>query len=481
MLLAGVVACSGQGAPSESASRSSSEIQGGTTDTTHTFAVAVVEQVGGGVALCSGALLAPNLVATARHCVAQISSTTIDCATSTFGAVNAASALTVVTDSTVSRTSTHYAVSKVIVPSAANQTAVCGNDIALLILSQSITLPQYVNPVINPPMTDHRTYTTTVTAIGYGVTSGNDQSGATSGVRRIKENVNLVCIPNDTMFTNCFPAAAQAMSANEFQSGDAICEGDSGSSAFEQRNFNNGTWVSFGVASRGGVDMDSGSCVGGIYTRFDAWGPLLVSAANEAAVTGGYSPPGWTVSPEGGAGDASVSSSGGDGGGGAPDSGGAAAGRDSGPSTPGEAGGACSTNGAACSSDQQCCSTDCVSHDGKTFACAACDNGANACSAGYECRQGACVSAAGIDAGGTGGDGNGAASSGGASSGASPGPATASAGPTQGAKTGCACAAAVGAEPEPAPWRATLVWLSFLGLGVARMRRPGRAALEGVR
>lgn len=466
MLLAGVVACSGQGAPSDSASRSSSEIQGGTTDTTHTFAVAVVEQVGGGVALCSGALLAPNLVATARHCVAQISSTTIDCATSTFGAVNAASALTVVTDSTVSRTSTHYAVSKVIVPSGANQAAVCGNDIALLILSQSITLPQYVTPVINPPMTDHRTYTTTVTAIGFGVTSGNDQSGATSGVRRIKENVNLVCIPNDTMFTNCFPAAAQAMSANEFQSGDAICEGDSGSSAFEQRNFNNGTWVSFGVASRGGVDMDSGSCIGGIYTRFDAWGPLLVSAANEAAATGGYSPPGWTVSPEGGAGDASVSSPGSDGGGGAPDSGGGATGSDSGPSsTPGEAGGACSTNGAACSSDQQCCSTDCVSHDGKTFACAACDNGPNACSAGYACRQGACVPAAGVDAGG----------------GASPGPPTASAGQTQGAKAGCACAAAVGAKPEPAPWRSTLAWLSFLGLGVARMRRPGRVPMESVR
>ena len=490
MLLVGVVACSAQGAPSEFASSSSSSIQGGSTDTTHTFAVAVIEQLGGGVALCSGALLAPNLVATARHCVAQISSTTIDCATSTFGAVNPASALTVVTDSTVARTSTHYAVSKILVPSAANQTSVCGNDIALLILSQSITLPEYVTPVINPPMTDHRTYTTTVTAIGYGVTSGNDPSGATSGVRRIKENVNLVCIPNDTMFTNCFPAAAQAMSANEFQSGDAICEGDSGSSAFEQRSFNNGTWVSFGVASRGGVDMDSGDCVGGIYTRFDAWGSLLISAANQAAATGGYSPPGWAVSPEGGVDDASTTSTGADSGTGQPiDSGaGGASGGDSGTSsTAAEAGGACATNGAACSSDSACCSTNCVSRDGgKTFACAACDD-SNPCAPGKACQQGVCVPGTGAGAGGSGASGNdggsgtsgnGAGRSGGSNNGSGASASTTGSGDSAQAAKGCACAAALGAEPEPAPWRSTLVWLSLLGLGLARLRRARPWSLE---
>jgi len=35
--------------------------------------------------------------------------------------------------------------------------------IALLILAQNITLPDYVTPVINPPMTDHTRYSATIT------------------------------------------------------------------------------------------------------------------------------------------------------------------------------------------------------------------------------------------------------------------------------------------------------------------------------
>lgn len=361
------IECGGQGPPSEAIGGSSSRIQGGISDTTHTFAVGIVEQSGarGALALCSGALLAPNLVATARHCVSSVSSTAIDCRTSSFGGVSAPANVLVTTDATLSRNGTLYAVSKIVVPSGANQTLVCGNDLALLILSRSITLPQYVAPVISPPMTDHAAYSTTVTAIGYGVDTPTDTRGASSGVRRIRENINLACIPNDKTFPDCLsdPTAAQFISPNEFISGDGICEGDSGSSAFEQRSFNAGTWVSFGVLSRGGVNADGSTCVTSIYTRFDAWGQLVVDTAKLAAQMGGYAPPAWAGgSSDGGQADASA----------------------------GEGGGSCLASAAPCNGNGDCCSNNCLSHDNVTFVCAACDPN-NPCDTGYSCQSGTCV------------------------------------------------------------------------------------------
>ena len=170
-----------------------------------------------------------------------------------------------VTDTTCSqkRGFSEYAVSGGIVPTASNEDGVCGNDIALLILSTNIQLPQYVEPVINPPMTDHSQWATTVAAIGYGIDTPTDMTGQTAGTRRIKENISLVCIPNDTTFTNCFsdPSVEAILTATEFESGDGTCEGDSGSSAYDQTQFNAGKWASFGVLSRGGVSTDGTTCV----------------------------------------------------------------------------------------------------------------------------------------------------------------------------------------------------------------------------
>src|SRR5204863_6953487 len=139
----------------------------------------IVAEISGGQALCSGALLAPNLVATARHCVAAIPSDGIvECPATRFGAVTSARNLVVTTDSDLSTATTGIAVSKVITPTASDQASVCGHDIALLILSKNVSLPSYVTPAIKPAITDHSAYSTTVTAIGYGVTSASDPTGA---------------------------------------------------------------------------------------------------------------------------------------------------------------------------------------------------------------------------------------------------------------------------------------------------------------
>src|SRR5580658_7623248 len=96
-LLAFAVICaigcgSNAGSPLEQVIRSANEIQGGTADTTHRFAVGVCGGAFGGPdggnncqLLCSGALIAPNLVISARHCVDNVSNEKVDCATDTFG------------------------------------------------------------------------------------------------------------------------------------------------------------------------------------------------------------------------------------------------------------------------------------------------------------------------------------------------------------------------------------------------------------
>lgn len=296
-----VVGASGCG-PDRSAEMpgsSSHAIQGGSNDTTHSFAVGIVAQVSGGQALCSGALLAPNLVATARHCVAAIPSDgVVECPNTRFGAVTAARNFVVTADADLSKVTTTVGVSKVITPSGSDQVSVCGHDIALLILSQNISLPSYVTPAIKPPITDHSAYSTTVTAIGYGLTSAADPNGDTAGVRRIKQQIKIACISNDKTFTDCLPSMGSDVTASEFVTGDGTCEGDSGSSAYDQANFDAGRWVTFGVLSRGGA---SGSkCLGGVYSRFDAWISLVTDAAMQAATMGGYAVPTWALSDDGG-------------------------------------------------------------------------------------------------------------------------------------------------------------------------------------
>jgi V8-like Glu-specific endopeptidase len=319
-------------------------------DSSHDFAVGIAVDLGNGLAaMCSGALLAPNLVATARHCVSQLSSTQVTCASSTFGSVFSTSQFLVSNSALFQRGASFYYVSKIIVPSGTNQTTVCGNDIALLVLSKNIQLSQYVEPALAPPLTDHRSWATTVTAIGYGIETPTDTSGTTAGTRRIRQNISLACIPNDTTFTDCFadPSAKQLLTASEFESGDGTCEGDSGSSAFDQTQFNQGKWVSFGVLSRGGVSPDGMTCVGSVYSRFDAWSQFLVDSANEAAQMGGYDPPSWAARKG---------------------------------------------DGTACATNEECSSQNCVSLDGTNFVCASTCGTGSPCTASASCLGGYCFS-----------------------------------------------------------------------------------------
>ncbi|MGH7437389.1 MAG: trypsin-like serine protease, partial [Polyangiaceae bacterium] len=301
--------CGSSDSARERTGSAGSEIQAGAADSTHSFVVGVVQVTPSTVEFCTGALLAPNLVATARHCVSQISSPQIDCATSTFGALDSTSTLYVTTDAVIPQDSSLFSMSVKVAANGIKVPAdphVCGNDIALLILSQSIPLPAYVVPAISPPLTDP-SRSTKITAIGYGIDTPTDDAGASAGTRRIKENVSLTCIPGDISFVDCFsdPLASQYMTTQEFISGDeTTCEGDSGSGVYDQTQFDAGKWVSYGVLSRGSVSSDGQNCVQPIYTLFDKYATLLSQTAVEAAGMGGYAVPAWATSSSTGGADA---------------------------------------------------------------------------------------------------------------------------------------------------------------------------------
>ncbi len=348
---------------------SSARVQGGQIDTTHNFAVGVCvgNSPGECQLLCSGALIAPNLVMSARHCVEQPTSDTIDCTTTTFGNQYAPTQYFYITTYYVMQGQATQGWHNVKQIFTTPGTLVCGNDISLLELADNVSPSEtstFVTPVVQYSMTDHTRYSTTVTALGYGDTSATTQD---AGTRHILQNVDLLCIPNDADIP-CGNTGGQVTN-NEFVSGNSTCEGDSGSSAYEQKNFNKNIPVSFGPLSRGG---SSGStCEQPVYERTDAWSSFIVQTALTAATAGGYTPPAWTqpAPPENDSGTTTSDS-------GTTTSDGAAA------PPPGSL-------GAPCGDNTDCDSGICSSDDGTNYVCTATCNpsgdGTDCAPSGYQC------------------------------------------------------------------------------------------------
>lgn len=408
------------------ASRQSQPVQGGQVDTTHDYAVGVCVGNGPGQCqlLCSGALIAPNLVMTARHCVDNTPQQ-IDCTSSStvFGSQYAgAGAFWITTYYQMFQSTQGWHQAKKIYTTPG--TKVCGNDMALIELSGNVSAAEaggtFVTPVVQDSMTDHTKYSTTVTAIGFGDTSATTQD---AGTRHILQNINLVCIPGDSVI-DC--GNQSQITPNEFVSGDSTCEGDSGSSAYEQKNFNKNVPVSFGVLSRGG---SSGStCVEPIYTRTDAWKSFIISTALTAASDGGYTPPAWTSASPPPPTD-----------GGTPDSGttndGAA------PPPPGSL-------GAPCANNTDCDSGICLSNDGgQTYVCSAnCDpngDGSDCGQPNYQCQSD--------------GQGNGYCFA------APP--------DTSFQNSGGGCAVGSSDPSKPVPWGTVALGAAYLGVALVRSRR----------
>jgi V8-like Glu-specific endopeptidase len=205
---------------------------------------------------CTGTLVAPNLVVTARHCTAETVDQNIVCtadgkAESGGGAYKKdrdVASMYIYTGSNAAGPAaakdTPDAIGKTLVYDT-NVSNMCQGDLAFIVLDRPIgkVTPAKVRLTANAQVGE------TLMLAGYGLTEDGEVS-----TQRLTRSTSVVAVG---------PIAQDAydLSANEYATGEGDCRGDSGGPAFDQ----SGALV--GVLSRGGggktkVDNAANGCIG---------------------------------------------------------------------------------------------------------------------------------------------------------------------------------------------------------------------------
>lgn len=242
------------------------DIQGGERDYEHTAVVGMFSTRSGG--MCSGTLIAPNLVLTAQHCVARVSSEYVVCGESSFGSTQDPSDVLWTTQPQLTQDPSDYVRGREIhVPDGTGD--MCGEDIALVILRSNIPASE-AEPII-PRLDEAVERGESYAALGYGHTG----SGRGAGVRRILEGLTTACGG-----TNC--PSYSGVQSTEWMGGDGVCQGDSGGPALDEDG------KVLGALSRG-----ASGCRSGVYSGVSGWDEWIRDTAERAAELGEYTPPQW--------------------------------------------------------------------------------------------------------------------------------------------------------------------------------------------
>lgn len=233
--------CAASGDDEASASASKDEIFGGIRDDDPAARLAVVAlRVGTGPSfeLCSGTLLSPNLVLTAKHCVVRPLAPMISCdeqGRSTSGPQVGAGydprdiAVYVGASPSFSRTPNAY-VKDVVTPEG---DTLCDSDIALVVLDRALA---GIEPFA-VRFGAHARLGEQIRAVGYG----QNDARMPMGTRFRREKVPVLAVGS------AISPSMTRLGPREFEVGESICVGDSGGPAISEI-----TGAVIGVVSRGG-------------------------------------------------------------------------------------------------------------------------------------------------------------------------------------------------------------------------------------
>ncbi len=252
-----IAACAGAspddavGSVADDVSTGSVEVVHGVADRNRDPAVVAIDIAG--EALCTGSLIAPDVVLTARHCVSETTEE-VECPAraAQIQGNRAASTLTILSGDDA-ESAREVAKGKKIVTPPSNE--LCDEDIALIQLDREVTS---ITPLAirSGDVTEGEH----LRLVGFG--KSGDESGA--GAKLLRTNVPVVSVTD-----------------HEFETGEATCNGDSGGPAIDEAS---GEIV--GVVSRGGPTCE-GAGTTNIFTRTDAFASLIATALAPAKKNAG--------------------------------------------------------------------------------------------------------------------------------------------------------------------------------------------------